>query len=181
MHRRNDSMTATQVFFLFLKDECLINEMRFFKWVILKEHGNKFFNKRGLFTPTFVEDYLSRNNRTLSNFMTRLFILAPNLIKLNRDNPRLNIIKEDYNTRNEGKSLLRRGKRYEFGDDNGRIRLVEHKYRIPCKFNPLRNGMYVNYYVRKWNKFLRENIESDKKINSPFKKGECYDFKLKNK
>ena len=41
--------------------------------------------------------------------------------------------------------------------------------------------MYVNYYKRSWNKFLKENIVSEKKINSPFKKGEEYDFKLLEK
>ena len=40
--------------------------------------------------------------------------------------------------------------------------------------------MYVVYYRRLWNKFLKEYIDdSEKKINSPFKKGECYNFKLK--
>ena len=39
--------------------------------------------------------------------------------------------------------------------------------------------MYVNYYIRKWNKFLNDKIVSNKKFNSPFRKGEVYDFKLK--
>ena len=41
-------------------------------------------------------------------------------------------------------------------------------------------GMYVEYYKRLWNKFLREHIDdSEKKFNSPFKKGESYNFRLK--
>ena len=50
---------------------------------------------------------------------------------------------------------------------------------VQVSFHPFKCGMYVNYYKRSWNKFLKENIVSEKKINSPFKKGECYDFKLK--
>ena len=45
----------------------------------MNDNGNKYFRKRRLYKNTFVEDYLSRNNRALNNFMTRLFILAPNL------------------------------------------------------------------------------------------------------
>ena len=42
-------------------------------------------------------------------------------------------------------------------------------------------GMYVRYYTRLWNKFLRECIDdSEKKINSPFKKNETYNFRLKS-
>lgn len=164
-------MTATQVFFLFLKDECTIDEMRFFKWAVMKECGNKYFRKRPLFNPTFVEDYLSRNNRTLSNFMIRLFILAPNLKHFRHNNPRWHIIKNDFYERNNGKTI-----KVKHTIWNGE----EVEFRVPCKFRPYCSGMYVNYYRRKWNKFLNEKIESDKKFNSPFKKGESYDFKLKN-
>lgn len=163
-------MTATQVFFLFLKEECLIDEMRFFKWAVMKECGNKYFRKRPLFKPTFVEDYLSRNNRTLSNFMTRLFILAPNLNNFRHRNPRLRIIANEFNKRNEGKIIKRKRKCW----DGGTIVVEEI-----CLYQPYRSGMYVNYYRRKWNQFLNDKIESDKKFNSPFKKGENYDFKLK--
>lgn len=163
-------MTATQVFFLFLKEECLIDEMRFFKWAVMKETGNRYFRKRPLFKPTFVEDYLSRNNRTLSNFMIRLFILAPSLKHFRHNNPRWKIIVNDFRTRNEGKIIKR--KRIGWNDE-----IIESEEL--CLFHPYRCGMYVNYYRRKWNKFLNEKIESDKKFNSPFKKGESYDFKLK--
>ena len=167
-------MTATQVLFLFLKECCTIDEMRFFKHVIMKDNGNKYFRKRPLFTPTFVEDYLARNNRCLNNYMTRLFILAPNLKNLRYKNPRMSYIARDFNTRNRGKSRTVKIKDW-FGVYTGEVR------QYPVTFNPSRCGMYVNYYRRKWNQFLKENIESDKKINSPFKKGESYDFKLKTK
>lgn len=167
-------MTATQVFFLFLKEECLIDEIRFFKWTIMKECGNKYFSKRPLFKPTFVEDYLSRNNRALNNFMTRLFILAPNLKKNRIRNPRWKKIIQEYHDRNCGKTILVRVK-----DLNGNE--IGETYRKPCVFRTYDSGMYVKYYQRKWNKFLNEKIESDKKFNSPFKKGEVYNFKLKTK
>lgn len=167
-------MTATQVLFLFLKECCTIDEMRFFKQVIMKNHGNKYFKKRPLFTPTFVEDYLARNNRCLNNYMTRLFILAPNLKHFRHKNPRLAYIARDFNARNKGKVRYFKIKDW-FGEYTGEVKS------FPITFNPCKCGMYVNYYRRKWNKFLKENIESEKKINSPFKKGECYDFKLKTK
>ena len=164
-------MTATQVFFLFLKEECLIDEMRFFKWAVMKEPGNKYFRKRPLFKPTFVEDYLARNNRTLSNFMIRLFILAPNLKNFRHRNPRLRIIASEFNKRNEGKIIKKKRTNW-----NGETIVIEE----PCSYHPYRSGMYVNYYRRKWNQFLNDKIEGDKKFNSPFKKGESYDFKLKS-
>lgn len=167
-------MTATQLFFLFLKNECTIDEMRFFKWAVMKEPENKYFRKRPLFRPTFVEDYLSNNGRALNNFMTRLFILAPSLNNHRHRNPRWRIIKNEYNKRNEGKSLLVKIKDWD-GNETGET------YRRPCVFRDFNSGMYIKYYQRKWNEFLKENIESEKKFNSPFKKGESYDFKLKTK
>ena len=166
-------MTATQVFFLFLKDECLIDEMRFFKWAVMKECGNKYFRKRPLFKPKFVEDYLSRNNRALNNFMIRLFILAPNLTHFRHRNPRWRIIWKEFTKRNEGKTIKRKQTAWLSGEE------VEIEVRVPCQFRSFNCGMYINYYRRKWNKFLNEKIESEKKFNSPFKKGESYDFKLK--
>lgn len=148
-------MTATQVFILFLKKRCTIKEYLFFKSVIMKDNGNKFFRIRPLYKNTFVEDYLSRNNRTLSNFMTRVFILAPNLVKKRCYNPRLELIQRKYNDHQA-----------YVGSDR--------------RFMSFRAGMYVEYYRKEWNKFLREHIVSEKKINSPFKKGEKYDFKYKD-
>jgi hypothetical protein len=165
-------MTATQVFMLFLKETCTIDELRFFKHTIMQNHGNKYFRKRPLFTPTFVEDYLARNNRCLNNYMTRLFVLAPNLKNERHKNPRWSYIKRDFAVRNEGKKRLIHIRDW-WGEKTGETRMA------PVSFHPFKCGMYVNYYKRSWNKFLKENIVSEKKINSPFKKGECYDFKLK--
>lgn len=165
-------MTATQLLFLFFKDCCTINEMRFFKYTILKDNGNKYFRKRPLYTPTFVEDYLTRNNRCLNNYMTRLFILAPNLKNNRHMNPRWCTIKNDFNKRHEGKEYTVKIVDWN-GNDTGLTR------KVPVMFRPYQCGMYVNYYRSKWNQFLNEKIESDKKFNSPFKKGEHYEFRLK--
>ena len=167
-------MTATQVFMLFLKDTCTIDELRFFKQIIMKDCGNKYFMKRPLFTPTFVEDYLARNNRALNNFMTRLFILAPHLKHLRGANPRWKWIVNNFNSSHFGKSYKVKELNW-IGAETSRVIC------IPVRFQTYRCGMYVNYYRRAWNKFLRENIESEKKFNSPFKNGESYDFKLKTK
>jgi hypothetical protein len=139
MHRWNGSMTATQVFLLFLKDNCTIDELRFFKWAIMKQTGNRYFRKRPLFKPTFVEDYLSRNNRALNNFMTRLFILAPNIKHFRDNNPRWRIIKNDFNKRHEGKEYTTK-----IIDWNGNDTGLTRKVRV--MFRPYQCGMYVNYY-----------------------------------
>ena len=165
-------MTATQLFFLFLKNECSIDEMRFFKWAVMEQPENKYFCKRPLYKPTFVEDYLSRNGRALNNFMTRLFILAPSLKNHRFRNPRWGKIVQGYHDRNEGKTLLVKIKDW-YGNETGET------YRRPCVFRTYNSGMYVKYYQRRWNEFLNNNIVSEKKFNSPFKKGESYDFKLK--
>ena len=165
-------MTATQVLFLFLKEECTIDEMRFFKNCIMKNPDNKYFRKRPLFKPTFVEDYLSRNSRCLNNFMTRLFILAPSIKNNRYKNPRWFAIKQSYDKRNSGKFIVKKERDW-FGNYTG------EKFLRPCYFHEYQSGMYVNYYRRKWNEFLNTRIESDKKFNSPFKKGESYDFRLK--
>ena len=165
-------MTATQLFFMFLKEECTIDEMRFFKWAVMEHPENKYFRTRPLYKPTFVEDYLSNNGRALNNFMTRLFILAPSLKNHRCRNPRWSIIRKEYNERNEGKSLLIKIRDWD-GNETG------ESYRRPCEFQTFNCGMYVKYYQHKWNEFLNNNVISEKKFNSPFKKGESYDFKLK--
>jgi len=143
-------MTATQVFLMFLK-KCLIHEeYMFFRNTIMYDNGNKYFRKRRLYKNDFVEGYLSRNNRALDNFMTRLFILAPNLIDKRALNPRWRRIIEEWG--------------------------ISHKH----KFRPYRGGSYVNFYRSEWNKFLKKYIDdSEKSIHSPFKNGETYKFKLK--
>lgn len=147
-------MTATGVFLLFLKKKCTPKEYLFFKNIIMRDNGNKFFRTRPLFKTTFVEDYLSRNNRALNNFMIRLFILAPNLIRRRNENPRWVSIIDKYNDYHRSMGGTRR-------------------------FMTYRPGMYVNYYRSEWNKFLKEYIVSEKKINSPFKKGEKYNFEYR--
>jgi len=139
-------MTATQVFLTFLRETCTFQEYMFFGNIIGKNNGNKYFKTRPLFKPDFVEGYLSRNNRHLRGFMTRLFILAPNLVKCKSLNPRW----RDYYRRNR------------------RIRCV--------------NGAYVNMYRWRWHNWLDNRVVvTNKKLQSPFKKGETYDFKLSDK
>ena len=147
-------MTATEVFLRFLKEELECDEFLFFMHYLHK-HGNKYFHntkfKRKLFHETFVEDYLSRNNRSLFGFMKRLFILAPNLKRMCHENKRYDKLKVDWK--------LERVKR---GTEK-RVRFYE----------PYHIAMYVMYYNRKWQKFLKENIDKEKSysIHKPFKKG----------
>lgn len=167
-------MTATQVFLLFLKKNCTLEEYLFFRNTIMYNNGNRYFRKRRLYKNTFVEDYLSRNNRTLSNFMTRMFILAPNLKNLMWKNPRYYIIMKSWKAEHEGKEYTKYIK-------NARTRVVLYTIKRTVKWKEYKaTGMYVQYYKRLWNKFLKECIDdSEKKINSPFNKGETYNFKLK--
>ena len=145
-------MTATQVFLLFLKKKCSIGEYFFFRDIIMHNRGNKYFKKRPLFKEDFVERYLSNNGRTLYGFMTRIFILAPNLVRLYHKNPIYKELAIQWN-RTHDKSWWNgyRGK-----------------------------GYYVMYYREKWHEFLIKEIDaSEKSIYSPFKKKAQYSFKLK--
>ena len=154
-------MTATQVFLLFLKKNCILQEYLFFRNIIMNDNGNKYFRKRRLYKNTFVEDYLSRNNRTLSNFMTRIFILAPNLINKMHENPRYDMLKKEWCEKN----------RILFGFVPPKRNWKEWKA----------SGLYLVYYRKLWNKFLRECVDdTEKKISSPFKKNETYNFRLKS-
>ena len=168
-------MTATQVFLMFLK-KCLIHEeYMFFRNTIMYDNGNRYFRKRRLYKNDFVEGYLSRNNKTLSNFMTRLFILAPNLTKKCLKNPRYKLIRDTWRSEHEGKEYTKEIK----SSITGRV-VLSKKIKVVWR-ECQGTGMYVNYYKHLWNKFLREYIDdSEKKINSPFKKGESYKFKLKD-
>ena len=167
-------MTATQVFILFLKNKCTKDEYLFFRNIIMYDNGNRYFRRRPLYKNTFVEDYLSRNNRTLSNFMTRMFILAPNLKKQMWKNPRYYIIRNGWKAEHEGKEYTK----YIKSAQTGAVLFTRKRIVKWEEFKA--TGMYVQYYKRLWNKFLRECIDdSEKKINSPFKKGETYNFKLK--
>lgn len=168
-------MTATQVFLMFLK-KCLTHEeYMFFRNTIMYDNGNKYFRKRRLYKNDFVEGYLSRNNRALNNFMTRLFILAPNLTKKFYKNPRYKLIKDTWRSEHEGKEYTKEIK----SADTGKVLFTRRRIVVWREYQG--TGMYVNYYKHLWNKFLREYIDdSEKKINSPFKKGESYKFKLKD-
>ena len=167
-------MTATQVFLRFLK-QCLTHEeYMFFRNTIMYDNGNKFFKKRRLYHNDFVEKYLSRNNRALDNFMTRMFILAPNLKHQYSWNPRYFMIKEKWEREHGGKKYIKYIKNKKSG------RVLYTCERITKWKDGKGIGMYVQYYKRLWNKFLKEHIDdSEKKIHSPFKKGESYNFKLK--
>lgn len=169
--QKNRKMTATQVFLMFLKTKCELDEYLFFKNIIMYNNGNRYFSKRRLYKNTFVEDYLSRNNRSLSNFITRLFILAPNLINLRSLNPRYRAIQKEWSIRNEGKHITLT-KTY-----NGRT----YSRTMTLFWNhSLGKGMYFNYYRRLWNKFLKENIDcSEKSMFSRFEKNKKYNFKRK--
>jgi hypothetical protein len=150
-------MTATQVFLTFLRETCTLQEYLFFGRIISSDCGNRYFRKRPLFKKDFVEGYLSRNNRYLANFMTRLFILAPNLIKKRHGNPRWDwIVKQHTRSRIE---------QMRWSNFRGK-------------------GVYLNYYRNNWYSWLCHRIhwdETEKRMHSPFKKGEEYDFKLLKK
>lgn len=80
-------LTASQVFLIFLKNYCTIEEYLFFRHYIIHDCGNRFFTKRRIWrNDKMVESYLSNHERTLVGFMKRLFILAPNLVKYRSKN-----------------------------------------------------------------------------------------------
>jgi hypothetical protein len=103
-----------------------------------------------------------------------MFILAPNLTIQMWKNPRYKIIMNGWKAEHEGKEYTK----YIKNADTGVV-LFTRKRKVKWEEYKA-TGMYVRYYTRLWNKFLRERIDdSEKKINSPFKKGETYNFKLK--
>lgn len=153
-------MTATQVFTLFLKKELSVSEYLFFMHHLSrKRRGGKV---RPVLRKGFVEEYLCSTGRTLGGFMTRVFVLCPNLLLCGLDNPRYRKIYDDIRP-------------YYFGRFH--ILSEEDVYYLKTHVN----SKCVSIYRDRWRWFLEKHIESEKKINSPFKKGECYDFKLKIK
>jgi hypothetical protein len=103
-----------------------------------------------------------------------MFILAPNLTIQMWKNPRYKIIMNGWKAEHEGKEYTK----YIKNADTGVV-LFTRKRKVKWEEYKA-TGMYVRYYTRLWNKFLRERIDdSEKKINSPFKKGESYNFRLK--
>ena len=95
-------MTATQVFIQFLRETCTLQEYLFFREIISHDNGNKYFKKRPLFKRDFVEGYLSRNDRSLVEFMSRVFVLAPNLTRKAHLNPRWGWIRANWRSRRGG-------------------------------------------------------------------------------
>lgn len=157
-------MTATQLFLQFLRENCTLGEYLFFREIISHNTGNRYFKTRPLFKKDFVEGYLSRNNRQLRSFVTRLFILAPNLVKRRGSNPRWQMLYD----------------RYKDEDD------VERYWRHwwLAVMNARGTGVYVKYYVDRWHHFLDYRVDwdkSNKKACSCFKKGEDNQFVLKDK
>ena len=151
-----------------------MEEYLFFKHHIIDRHGNKYFKNRKLFNTTFVEDYLSRNNRALNNFMTRLFVLAPNLVNCRGNNIAYRKLREDWIIKNQGKTI----KKIISVPWSNETEIVEYKRRWK---EDRGSGLYVSYYRRLWNKFLKENVDDSlKKVKSPFRKGEKYEFSLRN-
>ena len=163
-------MTATQIFTRFLKEELTCGEYQFFMHYMLY-HGNKYFKNRKfnrkLFHDTFVEDYLSRNNRPLYGFMKRLFILAPNTKRMYFKNPRTRTLKMEWM---ESHDLTKRYK-----SKNGAIRRNRFKDRYIV-------GMYINYYNKKWHDFLEKWVDSDTSpsVREWFGKGKKLEFNFKS-
>lgn len=149
-------MTATQVFMLFLKKELPINEYLFFMHHLSRRRkGGKV---KPVLEKEFVEKYLCRANRTLGGFMTRLFVLCPNLLRYGMNNPTYNKI---YN------GLKPRYFRWQQNE-------IDAYY-----FNKHVNSTCISVYRSKWHRFLEEHIKSDKKFNSIYKEGETYNYEYK--
>lgn len=163
-------MTATQIFTRFLKEELTCGEYQFFMRYMLN-HGNKYFKNRKfnrkLFHDTFVEDYLSRNNRPLYGFMKRLFILSPNIKRMYFRNPRTKILKKEWIETHD----LTKHYRTKYGTVNKNH--FKERYIV---------GMYVNYYNKKWHDFLEKVIdkENSSSVNEWFRKGKKLEFKFKS-
>jgi hypothetical protein len=86
-------MTATQVFVLFLKKELSPSEYLFFMHHLSKRRrGGKV---KPVLRKGFVEEYLCNTRRTLGGFMTRVFVLCPNLLTYGMDNPTYDKIYND--------------------------------------------------------------------------------------
>ena len=157
-------MTATQLFLQFLRENCTLGEYLFFREIISHNPGNRYFKTRPLFKKDFVEGYLSRNNRQLRSFVTRLFILAPNLVKRRISNPRWQMLYDRYK---DEEDVERYWRHWWIG-----------------VMNKSGTGVYIMYYRSLWYKFLEERVDwskSNKKACSCFKKGEDNQFVLKDK
>ena len=149
-------MTATQVFMLFLKKELPINEYLFFMHHLSRRRrGGKV---KPVLEKEFVEKYLCRTNRTFGGFMTRLFVLCPNLLRYGMDNPTYNKIYND---------LKPRYLRWHQNEED------------VYYFNKHVKSKCVSVYRDKWRWFLEKHIKSEKKFNSIYKEGETYSYEYK--
>jgi hypothetical protein len=146
-------MTATQVFLLFLREELSPSEYIFFMHHLSRRRrGGKV---KPVLEKEFVEKYLCRTNRTFGGFMTRLFVLCPNLLRYGMDNPRYRKIYS--------------GIRPLYFGTNPR---EEDEYFFKAHVN----SKCVSIYRDKWRWFLEKHITSEKKLNSVYKEGETYSY-----
>ena len=151
-------MTATQVFMLFLKKELSVSEYLFFMHHLSRRRrGGKV---KPVLGKGFVEEYLSRTRRTLGGFMTRVFVLCPNLLRCGLDNPTYKKIYDSIMPHYYG--------RY-------RITREEDEY----YFKTHVNSKCVSVYRDRWRWFLEKHITSEKKFNSVYKEGETYSYEYK--
>ena len=151
-------MTATQVFMLFLKKELSVSEYLFFMHHLSKRRrGGKV---RPVLGKGFVEDYLCRTRSTLGGFMTRVFVLCPNLLNCGLDNPRYRKIYNDIRPR-------------YFGRFSIPSEMDAYYFRIHV------NSKCVSVYRDRWRWFLEKHITSEKKFNSIYKEGETYSYEYK--
>lgn len=150
-------MTATQVFMLFLKTELSVNEYIFFMHHLSRRRrGGKV---RPVLGKGFVEGYLCRTRRTLGGFMTRVFVLCPNLLRYGENNP-------TYMQIYKGIRPIYYGKFCSPNDDD-------------YFFWRRVNSKCVSVYRYKWHVFLEKHIISEKKFNSVYKEGETYSYEYK--
>lgn len=151
-------MTATQVFILFLRKELSPREYIFFMHHLSRRRrGGKV---KPMLGKGFVEDYLYRTHRTLGGFMTRVFTICPSLLIGGEDNPTYKRIYD--------RIILDYASKYTIPTEEDKYYLKRYA-----------NAECVCIYRSRWHDFLHKHIESEKKFNSPFKKGETYDLKLK--
>jgi len=152
-------MTATQVFVMFLKTELSVDEYLYFMPILTSRRQNG--RAKPMLCKNAVEKYLSEHRRTLYGFMTRLFKICPNLIKL-ADTTK--IYKECY------KIAFRRHSKYDFPS-------VE-EYNDCIRIHA--NSLFIKHYRDKWHYFLIQKIVKGKNsYNSPFNRYYIFDFKLK--
>ena len=151
-------MTATEVFIKFLKTELTSEEYIFFMYHLSRRrrcgHAKPFLAKG------CVEEYLSNTRRTLGGFMTRLFVLCPNLIRYGMNNPTYEMV---------NKNVLRRFI-YSLSNETDAYYFRQHV-----------NSKYVSIYRTKWRNFLDSHILSEKSINSPYKQNESYSYEYLKK